>query len=273
MALADTLGPIVDVRFQNPGLSSGSELLLTAYLFSFQIYGDFSGYSDIARGLSRLFGIDLMRNFNQPYLSANITEFWRRWHISLSSWLRDYLYISLGGNRSGVISTYRNLLLTMLLGGLWHGANWTFVIWGGIHGLYLSVHKAWLSRHQPGSIAPRLTAGYHIISMVATFHLVTLTWVFFRSDTLGGAWEYLRGILTWQTNSGAFAELAWLSPRLLVPVAAVMMIDVVQNRSGHHAFLVGSHWALRGVIYAALVLITLTMGHLYGDVPFIYFQF
>ena len=98
--------------------------------------------------------------------------------------------------------------------------------------------------------------------MVATFHLVTLTWVFFRSDTLGGAWEYLRGILTWQTNSGAFAELAWLSPRLLVPVAAVMMIDVVQNRSGHHAFLVGSHWALRGVIYAALVLITLTMGNL-----------
>ena len=122
---------------------SSLTLLFGVYCFAFQIYADFSGYTDIARGLSRLMGFELVLNFNQPYLSTTITDFWRRWHISLSSWLRDYLYIPLGGNRHGTWKTYRNLMLTMMLGGLWHGSSWTFVIWGGLHGAYLSVHKWW----------------------------------------------------------------------------------------------------------------------------------
>jgi len=140
-AIADAVAPYVDEIFAHPDQQSSLRLLFGLYLFAIQIYGDFSGYSDIARGVSRLFGIDLMVNFKQPYLSANITEFWRRWHISLSTWLRDYLYIPLGGNRKGKLNTYRNLMITMLLGGLWHGAAWGFVIWGGLHGLYLAVHK------------------------------------------------------------------------------------------------------------------------------------
>src|SRR5205085_3050334 len=121
---------------------SGAMLLTGLYCFSIQIYADFSGYTDIARGLARLMGFELIENFNQPYFASNITDFWRRWHISLSTWLRDYLYIPLGGNRHGRLQTYRNLMVTMLLGGLWHGASWNFVIWGGFHGALLSIERA-----------------------------------------------------------------------------------------------------------------------------------
>jgi len=139
--IADGVAPVVNRCFDSAGTVSGLALVFGAWLFALQIYGDFSGYTDIARGVSRLFGIELCLNFRQPYLSSNITEFWRRWHISLSSWLRDYLYIPLGGNRKGKYRPYLNNMITMLLGGLWHGANWTFVVWGGLHGLYLAVHK------------------------------------------------------------------------------------------------------------------------------------
>src|SRR5258706_7763275 len=137
VAVADRVAPSVETAFADPGGGGLVQHWSGAALFAFQIYGDFSGYSDIARGVSLLLGIPLMRNFAQPYLATSITDFWRRWHVSLSTWLRDYLYIPLGGNRHGRWSTYRNLLLTMLLGGLWHGAAWTFVAWGGLHGLYL----------------------------------------------------------------------------------------------------------------------------------------
>ncbi|MCF8219495.1 MAG: hypothetical protein K9I29_09540 [Bacteroidales bacterium] len=139
--IGDTAGRFVDHIFGNPEIYKSFELISALILFSVQIYADFSGYSSIARGVAKLLGIELMKNFEQPYLSANITEFWRRWHISLSSWLKDYLYISLGGNRKGKSRTYVNLMITMLLGGLWHGASWNFVIWGGLHGIYLAVHK------------------------------------------------------------------------------------------------------------------------------------
>ncbi|MBO7681075.1 MAG: MBOAT family protein, partial [Thermoguttaceae bacterium] len=139
--LADGVAPVVNSIFEKPDGLCGLALLMGAYLLALQIYGDFSGYTDIARGVARLFGIELCLNFRQPYFASNITDFWRRWHISLSTWLRDYLYIPLGGNRKGKGRTYRNLMLTMLLGGLWHGANWTFVAWGGLHGLFLMAHK------------------------------------------------------------------------------------------------------------------------------------
>jgi alginate O-acetyltransferase complex protein AlgI len=147
--IADLLAPEVDRIFSNPAQMSSGLLLKGAYCFALQIYGDFSGYSDIARGVAELLGVRLMKNFEQPYLSQSITEFWRRWHISLSSWLRDYLYISLGGNRRGARITYRNLMLTMLIGGLWHGANWTFVVWGGLHGTYLALERmVWVGRER-----------------------------------------------------------------------------------------------------------------------------
>jgi alginate O-acetyltransferase complex protein AlgI len=147
--IGDTTGRFVDQIFGNPEIYKSVELISALVLFSIQIYADFSGYSSIARGVAKLLGIELMKNFEQPYLSSNITEFWRRWHISLSSWLKDYLYISLGGNRKGMNMTYINLMLTMLLGGLWHGASWNFVIWGGLHGAYLVIHKLILGDKKP----------------------------------------------------------------------------------------------------------------------------
>src|SRR5262249_21767559 len=154
------------------------ELLLGVYAYAFQIYLDFSAYTDIARGASRWFGIELPENFNSPYLAASVTDFWRRWHMTLSHWLRDYLYVPLGGNRRGKVRTYANLMLTMLLGGLWHGASWTFVAWGGLHGLYLAVERA---------LGVRADAAPTGLSLLArrflTFHLVCLAWVFFRAPT------------------------------------------------------------------------------------------
>jgi D-alanyl-lipoteichoic acid acyltransferase DltB (MBOAT superfamily) len=272
VAVADTLGPIVDARFADPSLSSGADLLITTYLFAFQIYGDFSGYSDIARGVSRFFGVDLMRNFNQPYLSQSITEFWRRWHISLSTWLRDYLYIPLGGNREGSFRTYQNLMTTMLLGGLWHGANWTFVVWGGLHGLYLAVHKVLLRGHRPDiDNTPRLGVA-PLIRIIVTFNLVCLTWIFFRAADLATALEILGRIVFWEGGSSQLESIK-IGERIIVLVGTMVMLDWLQARRGDHAIMLRWHWIPRATGYAALLLLTLTLGNLTDEVPFIYFQF
>ena len=183
VAIADTVAPLVSKTFDSPQGSVTAAVGILA--FSLQIYGDFSGYTDIARGTSRLFGIELVRNFRQPYLSRNITEFWRTWHISLSDWLHDYLYIPLGGNRGPRLRTYRNLMITMLLGGLWHGASWNFVVWGGLHGLYLIVDRALGRVEHRGARRPILLSDSPAI--LFTFTVVTLTWVFFRAADLSEA--------------------------------------------------------------------------------------
>ena len=273
VGVADTLGPLVDARFSAPGLASGADLLLSVYLFSFQIYCDFSGYTDIARGVSRLFGVDLMRNFNQPYLSRNITEFWRRWHISLSTWLRDYLYITLGGNRGGTRKTYRNLMLTMLLGGLWHGAAWNFVIWGGIHGIYLSIHKWFMGlKGHREPVPPRTFLG-NLVAIFVTFHLVAITWIFFRAHGFEQAWAVISGIVHWQPATDWIAPISWLSPRLWALVGTLVVIDVVQSHRGDHAVMVGRSAVARTAVYTVLVLMTLVLGNLNENIPFIYFQF
>jgi D-alanyl-lipoteichoic acid acyltransferase DltB (MBOAT superfamily) len=272
VGIADTLAPWIDSRYGDPAAYSGADLLLATYLFGFQIYCDFSGYSDIARGTSKLFGVNLMRNFEQPYLASSITEFWHRWHISLSTWLRDYLYISLGGNRQGTARTYRNLMLTMLLGGLWHGANWTFVIWGGLHGVYLVAHKLMLAARgnrqaeRPGNLLVR------VASALVVFNLVSFAWVFFRAESLDAALQVLAGIAAWQPSTAA--SISWFSPRLLVLIGGLLLIDVLQDRSGVHAvgLRYGGAWS-RGFAYASLLLAMLLMGNLVEDVPFIYFQF
>jgi alginate O-acetyltransferase complex protein AlgI len=167
--------------------------------YTFQLYFDFSGYTDMAIGISRLFGVDLPINFYSPYKSASIIEFWQRWHMTLSRFLRDYLYIPLGGNRKGRIRRYLNLMVTMLLGGLWHGANYTFLLWGGLHGLYLVANHAWRSlRRRTGSsdaVAPTPTASARLAGGVVTFLCVTVAWVFFRADDLGAASDLLHGML------------------------------------------------------------------------------
>ncbi|MDR0988636.1 MAG: MBOAT family protein [Prevotellaceae bacterium] len=185
----------VERIFSNPSLYSGVENLLGIYGYALQIYCDFSGYSDMAIGLALLLGFRFPGNFDSPYKSASITEFWRRWHISLSSWLRDYLYISLGGNRRGKGRQYLNLLLTMLLGGLWHGASWNFILWGGLHGLALALHKMWqtLMRRPKGW---RPVGGRRVLGVVVTFHLVCLCWIFFRQSDLSMSMEMLRRLFT-----------------------------------------------------------------------------
>lgn len=275
IGIADAIAPFVDLRFSNPANFSGQDLLIMLYLFSLQIYCDFSGYTDIARGVSKLFGIELLTNFNHPYFAVSITEFWRRWHISLSTWLRDYLYIPLGGNRCGVAKTYRNLLLTMLLGGLWHGANWTFVVWGGLHGLYLSVHKFLLERERPDS--RRWSGGpvgklIMVLKVVATFHLVALAWIFFRAESFAVAWNYLYGILSWNPAIGNYPA-STLGLRFTILCLTIFALDMAQESSREEAFLLRQRWFVRGACYASLIILILVFGGLGANIPFIYFQF
>jgi len=179
VAIADNLGVYVDAVYGNYEVHNGTTLMLATVFYAFQIYFDFSGYSDIAIGSAKLFGFKFNRNFNLPYFSKTLTEFWRRWHMSLSFWLRDYLYISLGGNRKGIAITYRNLLLTMLIGGLWHGSSWNFVIWGGIHGLFLSLEKYTFSLFKIKT--------FNAFGYIYTFIVVIIAWIFFRAPDLESA--------------------------------------------------------------------------------------
>ncbi len=185
----------VERIFDNPGLYSGVENLFGVYGYALQIYCDFSGYSDMAIGIALLLGFRFPLNFDSPYKSCSITEFWRRWHISLSSWLRDYLYISLGGNRKGRIRTYVNLVVTMLLGGLWHGASWNFVFWGAFHGVTLAIHKACMS--YLGRPRDYVSQGWkRVVGTIFTFHLVCFGWIFFRNQTFEASWTMISQIVT-----------------------------------------------------------------------------
>ena len=180
--IADNLSNAVDQFFLNPSLFSSYEALYYCYCYAFQIFGDFAGYSYIAIGIALILGFVFPKNFDYPYLSISITDFWRRWHISLSTWLKEYLYFSLGGNKFGVLKTYRNLMITMLLGGLWHGASWNFVIWGGIHGSMLAIEKFLLSAF-PAFFESK-NKFLLFLRWFITFHLVILAWIFFRSSSL-----------------------------------------------------------------------------------------
>ncbi|MEL7448080.1 MAG: MBOAT family O-acyltransferase [Pseudomonadota bacterium] len=204
--VADNVAPFVDEVFSNPGLYDSAALVVGACLYAVQIYCDFSGYSDMAIAVAGLLGFALPVNFRTPYLAASITDFWRRWHISLSSWLRDYLYIPLGGNRGSRLATQRNLMLTMLLGGLWHGAAWNFVVWGFLHGLALSLEREW--RRSPWAGA--LTGGLALAGGTAlTLGWVLVAWVFFRAPDFATATEYLGRIVT-LADGQALAQPAWL---------------------------------------------------------------
>ena len=268
VAIADAVAPHVNEIFTEPGTFGAPALMLGVILFALQIYGDFSGYSDIARGVSRLLGIELMVNFRQPYLAENITDFWRRWHISLSTWLRDYLYIPLGGNRRGRWRTSINLFITMGLGGLWHGASWNFVIWGLLHGVYLSVHKLW-TRFR-GEAAPESTLWSRAPARLLTLAAVGVGWVFFRAPTLPTAIQYLTGMLN-------YTSLQMPSMELVVTTtfygALVLLLDTPMYRLNNEMLFTDRHsWIVRGLAYAGMIWILVFVGES-GARPFIYFQF
>lgn len=261
VVIADGVAGTVDRVFASPDTMHWTALLVGAFAFALQIYGDFAGYTDIARGVSQLLGIELVRNFTQPYLSRNITEFWRRWHISLSDWLREYLYIPLGGNRGTNFNTYRNLLLTMLLGGLWHGAAWSFVVWGALHGALLAFHRflggVASSDDVRLSDAPRIAA---------TFGWVTLAWIFFRADTVGAAFDFVIGIVTLQAGSGpGWDTLLVAGFGIVVLVWDLLSRNRVALETPPRPVTVGAVGAL-----ATASVILFSGGE---TVPFVYFQF
>ena len=272
VAIADGVAPLVNGIFAKPEYFSRLKLCLGAARHAIQIYCDFAGFSDIARGTSRLIGIDLMVNIRQPYFSRNITEFWRQWHISLSSWLRDYLYIPRGGNRRGTAATYRNLLFTMLLGGLWHGARWNFVIRGGLHGAYLAAHKLWLARGggrsdtAPGTrIAPGNIAG-----IAGTSLLVALAWIFFRCPSLAAAIGFLQGIFAFR---GGWEHLPWGLRGTTLAYAGLPLFTDLPDHAGHRQErMLDWPWGARSAIYAAMLFLLILLRPL-DDTPFIYFQF
>jgi alginate O-acetyltransferase complex protein AlgI len=266
IAIADMLAPYVNNAFSSPDTTSAIGLVVGAWAFAFQIYGDFSGYSDIARGSAFLLGVDLPENFNQPYLSRSITEFWRRWHISLSNWLRDYLYVPLGGNRRGGMATYRNLFLTMLIGGLWHGAAMTFVVWGGLHGLYLAGERRFNRAAQEDTSRPWSLRD--LPRTFLTFQLVCVAWVFFRAESLGDALHYLGRIVRLEGGATDRTAVALLA----AGAAAAFLIDYAQHRTRDHTPMLRWNPALRGLAYG-LMLIPIIIFSGGTPVPFIYFEF
>jgi D-alanyl-lipoteichoic acid acyltransferase DltB (MBOAT superfamily) len=199
VVIADNCAEFANTIFNNYSDYNGSTLLLGAVFFAFQIYGDFSGYSDIAIGVSRLFGFNLMQNFSYPYFSRDIAEFWRSWHISLSTWFRDYLYIPIGGSRGGTLMKVRNTFIIFIVSGFWHGANWTFIAWGALNAVYfLPLLLAKKNRINLGVVAAnrKLPSLKEFLNMLSTFLLSTLAWIFFRSDTIGDAYSYIGGIFS-----------------------------------------------------------------------------
>ena len=250
---------------------SGFETFMGIIGYTMQIYCDFSGYSDMAIGIALIMDFKLATNFNFPYKSGNLTEFWRRWHISLSSWLRDYIYIPLGGNRKGKARTYINNFATMLIGGLWHGAAWKFVFWGAMHGGGLAVHKAtkpWLDRHSWTSSLPM-----KIFFWIVTMSFVAALWVFFRADTWSDSWVLLHHAVTdfsWDYLV-PFATVRWLWLLLmLVIIAAHAMPDNFWNRMGDK--FIDSKWWVKLIVFVVVVQLVLELRS--EDVtPFIYFQF
>ncbi len=268
----------VDRIFDNPALYSGVENLLALYGYSLQVYCDFSGYSDIAIGLATMMGFNLQPNFNSPYKATSLGDFWRRWHISLSTWLRDYLYFPLGGSRKGKFRTYLNLMITMLLGGLWHGASWNFVIWGGLNGLGLSVERFFrnllgIKKAPKGVPAPKPAFWKQALGVIFTFNFITFTRIFFRSRSFDGAITMIRTIFT---DFRGHLALQWLQQYQVV--AALIIIGFLLHwlpqkaRSGFEGFLRRSPVPVQAAMLAILIWVLFQFRS--ADLqPFIYFQF
>lgn len=263
---------LVQYVFDDPLRHTGMECLLAVYGYALVIFCDFSGYSDMAIGIAKWLGFDINVNFLAPYQSKNITEFWRRWHISLSSWLKDYLYISLGGNRLGKTRTYINLFITMLLGGLWHGANWTFVVWGAMHGLALAVHKKWIEWYPPieGKQTPRWL---NIVFVLLTFHFVCFTWIFFKADSFATAIDFLHQIFFnfyiqgWAKFSANYAPvLAVMAFGFFIHMVPLRWNNIIVN------LMTPWHWIFKAAVLAIMVFIIIQFKQSEPVLP-VYLQF
>lgn len=272
VVIADNCAEYVNTIFKHPENYSGSTLVLGAILFAFQIYGDFSGYSDIALGSARLFGVELLRNFAYPYFSRDIAEFWRRWHISLSSWFRDYLYYPLGGSREGKAKAVRNTFIIFLVSGIWHGANWTFLIWGLLNAIYflplllLNRNRNNIAIVAEGKILPSLR---EFSSMAGTFALTTFAWIFFRADNVAGAFDYIARIFT--SSLINFPEVFPVSTLALVGI--FLMIEWLGREQQYAIQSVGvrlPRYVRWGLYYSIIVLVFIYSGK---EQQFIYFQF
>lgn len=269
IVIADHCAVYVDKIFSNYNLYHGNELLLAAVFFAFQIYCDFSGYSDIAIGTARLFGFDLMRNFAYPYFSRDIAEFWRRWHISLSSWFRDYVYIPLGGKYGNKANRIKNILITFTVSGLWHGANWTFITWGFLNGLYyiplLLFNK---QRNHLDIVASnrKIPSLKDFLLIIFTFVITTFTWIFFRSATIKDAINYISGIFNpWNLN---------LNPTYLptmVFIVFLVFLEWLQRKKEHALQINNKCIAGRWILYTFLILVIIMSWR--QEKAFIYFQF
>jgi alginate O-acetyltransferase complex protein AlgI len=261
---------IVDPVFGDPSRHSALEALVGAWAYAVVIYADFSGYTDIAIGVAKLLGFRFPQNFDRPYSARSIQEFWRRWHMTLSRWLRDYLYIPLGGSRKGRARTYVNVLLTMVLGGLWHGAAWHFVVWGGLHGAYQCVGTWKRERRASGQLAePPDTRFVRWVQRIVAFNLVCVGWVFFRADSVATALSLLRRVFT-----GWSAPTELVNPVVTLAIAVGLLTQFVPHAPAEWLKEKLSHVrpVPLGVSFAAVLFVITTLGP-HGVAPFIYFQF
>ena len=276
IVVADNCAVYVDQVFSTYTEQSGSTLLLAAIFFTFQIYGDFSGYSDIAIGTAKLFGIRLMRNFNVPYFSRDIAEFWRRWHISLTTWFRDYVYIPLGGSRVSKAKIIRNTFVIFLVSGFWHGANWTFIAWGAYHALLflplilLGKNRKYTNTVAEGRILPTLK---ETGQMILTFFLAVIGWIIFRAESIGQAWEYVCGVF----SKSLLSEPELFSDKMVlvvIPLSVMLLVEWFQRGKGH-GFDFGNsprYKVVRWCIYLSTALLIIALQQPKVS-PFIYFQF
>ncbi|MDO5980484.1 MBOAT family O-acyltransferase [Flavivirga spongiicola] len=277
IVIADNCAFYANQIFENSDSYPGSVLVIGVILFAFQIYGDFSGYSDIAIGISRMMGIDLMQNFKSPYLAENIQDFWRRWHISLSTWFRDYVYIPLGGSQ--VDSSFRrsvNIIITFTVSGFWHGANWTFVIWGALHSLFYFIQTFYSKQMKTVKILPsNLVKTFNII---ITFIAVTFAWIFFRAKSFNHAVNYISEMLSSSILANPTSHFKGMGssvmPFVIVISLVYLLIFEISNRDANYSFQVGHFKApYRTLIYCSLLLLILFFRATNGPIDFIYFQF
>lgn len=276
IVIADNCAVYANMAFNNSGDHSGSTLVLGALMFTFQIYCDFSGYSDIALGTARLLGIELLRNFAFPYFSRDIAEFWRRWHISLSSWFRDYLYIPLGGSKGGTWMKVRNTFIIFLVSGFWHGANWTFIFWGLLNALYImpsilfNTNRNNLDTVAQGKYFPSLK---EFLSIVLTFCLTVFAWIFFRSESVHAAFSFLQGIF----STTLFSVPDQLNIDLIFILIAFIIIEWLQRTKVHALqFTLGSTTTLKYysiILLNSIVIWAILLWGVFGNKTFIYFQF
>ncbi len=267
MVIADNLALYVNVAYGNPINFSGLALLTASFFFALQIYCDFSGYSDIAIGSAKVMGFNLMENFKNPYLSTSIAEFWRRWHISLSTWFRDYVYIPLGGNRIDRRRWYRNIMITFILSGLWHGANWTYVIWGALHGALLILSRSAEKVFNIGSVW---------LKRLWVFILVLIAWVFFRANTLADAGYILKKSVSDLHINGWLAPISYNRGHFVLMLGLIVVLfitELIEYKRGNTASVIGAQkkW-VRYAIYFILIMSVMNLG-VTREVPFIYFQF